>query len=146
MKDVGTALHKLGYLVHPDVVFEILESLDLKQEEALTLDAFGEFLWTYRRAEGFTKQELEELDCAFRKFASDGISLNTLEFGQALRWFGFALPLQMKQKLIEDIDFDGSGRLEINEFRKVMRRLSQQKASERHNAFSVYDKDKTGRV
>jgi Ca2+-binding EF-hand superfamily protein len=45
-----------------------------------------------------------------------------------LRWFGIATTLQQVQTLLEQLDFDGSGRLEFGEFVKLMRRLHQEQA------------------
>mmetsp|Transcript_13162 Transcript_13162/g.42050 ORF Transcript_13162/g.42050 Transcript_13162/m.42050 type:complete len:891 (-) Transcript_13162:16-2688(-) len=136
-EDLGLALTDLGYYVSEDAVNEILESMgECQSEEFVTLEEFGAFLRAYRRIEGFTEEELAELQDVFnREGRLQPGALRTLEVGKVLRWFGFALTVQEVNNLVEDIDLDGSGVLEFTEFVKLMRRLFQDEAERRQPIF-----------
>merc|ERR1719217_1731166 len=73
-------------------------------------------------------------------------SINALELGRVLRSFGFSRTLQKVQRLVEEIDFDGSGELEMNEFVKLMRQLLQGEAKKRRDVFRMLDPGHTGSV
>lgn len=136
-EDLGLALTDLGYFVSEDAVNEILESLgECEREESLTLEEFGAFLRAYRRIEGFTEEELQELQEVFSQEGRlEAGALHTLEVGKVLRWFGFSRSVQEVTRLVEEIDLDGSGVLEFPEFTKLMRRLHQEEAEHRQQFF-----------
>jgi len=146
--DLGIALDFLGYYVSEEAVFEILDSLgDTESEDYLTLEELMAFLRGYRQTEGFSEAEMKELQ---EVFTAEDIghtdSINALELGRVLRSLGFSMTLQKVQRLVEEIDFDGSGELEINEFVKLMRQLMQGEAKKRRDAFQFLDVARTGEI
>ena len=145
---LGVALNALGYFVTEECVFEILDALgELEDEDYLTLDELAAFLRQYRKTEGFTKREMEELQTAFERNArKETHALRTLEAGRVLRWFGFTKTVQEVQQIVSSIDFDNSGELELNEFVKLMRRMHQEEAKERHKIFESMKNPNTGEV
>jgi len=136
-EDLGLALTDLGYHVSEDAVNEILDNLgECESEEWLTLEEFGAFLRAYRRTEGFTQAELAELQETFlQEGRLEEGALHTLEVGKVLRWFGFARTVQQVQRLLEEVDLDGSGVIEFTEFVKLMRRLHTDEAERRQQIF-----------
>lgn len=148
VEDLGIALNDLGYYVSEEAVNEILESMvDVESMDYLTLEELMTFLRKYRQCEGFSAEEMQELE---EKFIAEDIgktnSINALELGRVLRSFGFSKTLQKVQRLVEEIDFDGSGELEMNEFVKLMRLLMQGEAKKRRDVFQLLDPGKTGRI
>jgi len=148
MKDLGRVLNDLGYYVSDDAVNEILEDLgEYESEEYLTLDELLAFLRGYRETEGFSKEELKELEDAFyTEDKDDTNAINALELGRILRGFGFPRTLQKVQRLVEEIDFDGSGELEMNEFIKLMRQLMQHESKKRLDVFHSLDGLRNGKI
>lgn len=135
---LGLALSDLGYFISEDGLFETLEGIgECEAEDSLTTEEFAALLRGYRFREGFTESELEELTDTFhREGRGEAGTLRTLEVSRVLRWFGFARTLQQVQRLVEEIDFDMSGVLELNEFVKLMRRLHQDEAKRRLKIFN----------
>jgi Ca2+-binding EF-hand superfamily protein len=148
VKNLGIALSDLGYYVSEEAVWEILESIgDTESLEYLTLEELMAFLRGYRICEGFSQAEMEELEESFNAedIGRTG-SINALELGRVLRSCGFSRTLQKVQRLVEEIDFDGSGQLEMNEFVKLMRQLLQGEARKRREVFQLLDPGRTGKV
>lgn len=152
LTNLAPALAQLGYFVSPDVTEYILETklADREKPDRLKWDELAMFLRAYRRTEGFTKKELAHLkECFDREQAvsvagDDDEGLDALELGRVLRCFGISRTLQQVQRMIEEIDFDGSGQLEFAEFTKLMRQLFHEEAAQRRNVFGSLDTNKNG--
>eukprot|EP00747_Dinoflagellata_sp_TGD_P215639 gnl/TRDRNA2_/TRDRNA2_88306_c0_seq1.p1 gnl/TRDRNA2_/TRDRNA2_88306_c0~~gnl/TRDRNA2_/TRDRNA2_88306_c0_seq1.p1 ORF type:complete len:758 (+),score=209.50 gnl/TRDRNA2_/TRDRNA2_88306_c0_seq1:3-2276(+) len=132
-EDLGIALKEMNYFVSEDAVYEILDLHmgEVEEEGQLTINELTSFLRLYRRTEGFTVAELEELKKAFQQYSKKQsgetvdmqAGIGSLDLGRALRWLGFARTLQQQQVFVQQVDLDGSGLLEFNEFTKLMRQL-----------------------
>jgi len=134
ISELSTVLADFGYMVSEEAIFECLDKFDeVEEEDTLTVDELAIFLREYRKVEGFTNAEIEEFERAFMEQSQADAAgmegLDTLATGRVLRWFGIATTLQQVQTLLEQLDFDGSGRLEFNEFVKLMRRIHQEQAT-----------------
>eukprot|EP00927_Polykrikos_kofoidii_P033385 TRINITY_DN28232_c0_g1_i1.p1 TRINITY_DN28232_c0_g1~~TRINITY_DN28232_c0_g1_i1.p1 ORF type:complete len:514 (-),score=132.70 TRINITY_DN28232_c0_g1_i1:73-1536(-) len=111
---------------------------ELAGEIFLTIEEVTSLLRVYRKAEGITVAEKKELFEIFKREQEDN-SMGALELGRLLRWFGISTSLQEVQRIIEDVDFDGSGRVEFEELLKVLRVLRQDEARKRHRIFDSID-------
>jgi len=56
-----------------------------------------------------------------------------------MRWFGFTKPLQQVQTMLDEIDLDARGKLEITEFLKLMQRQFSELRGEQWNLFTMLD-------
>lgn len=147
LEDLGSALSELGYFVAEEAVFEILDSIgETVCEDTLSPEELSAFLLAYRRIEGFLKEEIAELKDVFERETGGGDSLGTLEIGRVLRWFGFSKTIQEVQRLVDEVDFDVSGKLEFGEYVKLMRRIYQAEAMKRHNIFTHFDSNRKNEV
>jgi len=147
IEDLGIALTELGYFVAEEAVFEILDNLgECESESYLTFEELLTFLRDYRRTEGFTEEELEELKEIFFREGGGEESLDTLAMGRVLRWFGYSRSVQEVQRLVDEMDFDGSGKLELIEYVKLMRRFHQTEAKKRHTIFDSLDVNRFGEI
>eukprot|EP00927_Polykrikos_kofoidii_P000886 TRINITY_DN10332_c0_g2_i1.p1 TRINITY_DN10332_c0_g2~~TRINITY_DN10332_c0_g2_i1.p1 ORF type:complete len:986 (+),score=211.17 TRINITY_DN10332_c0_g2_i1:104-3061(+) len=154
IEEVAPTLNELGYYVSEDVIAPLLEGMQMELENPayVTVDELSAFLVEYRRAEGFSEAALKDLEYIFlreqRQSAAgdDDNSLDALELGRVLRWFGISKSLQQVQRLIEEIDFDGSGQVEFGEFKKLMRQLLQAEAKHRRDIFAHLEDEGTGRM
>jgi len=152
--ELTNALATLGYFVSQEITDEILGTKLKDRKDALNISCEDVtlFLTCYRSSEGFTKKELQYLRHCFEReqgvsvAGADDESLDSLELGRVLRSFGISRTLQQVQRLIEEIDFDGSGQLEFDEFTKLMRQLFHEEAQQRRDIFNRLDKLKTGKL
>eukprot|EP00929_Paragymnodinium_shiwhaense_P019730 TRINITY_DN13352_c0_g1_i1.p1 TRINITY_DN13352_c0_g1~~TRINITY_DN13352_c0_g1_i1.p1 ORF type:complete len:966 (-),score=329.86 TRINITY_DN13352_c0_g1_i1:288-3185(-) len=147
--DLDWCLNKLGYFVSEEAVNEIIKNTEREAEDVLQLEELQFFLQEYRRREGFTSAEVSELKEGFlRESGEEGElgALGTVDMGRVLRWFGFSISVQEVQKLITEIDFDGSGEVEFEEYLKLMRRFHQQEAMKRTAIFKKFDTYNSGRI
>lgn len=153
VEDIGAVLADMGYFPSSQVITELLDLdpfLTRPDDYHITTEQMTRFLNEYRRIEGFTAAELQDLREIFDGNAYqpeggdfDEGSLDALELGRVLRWFGISRTLPEVQQLIETIDFDGGGRLKFVPFTKVMRQLFQAEAMCRRRVFdSLREKDR----
>jgi len=144
--DIQEVMAELGYLITVGLTFEVLESMadELDKPDRITPEELSSFMRAFRDVEGFTQQELADLQESFQREQRASVagdcddSLDALELGRVLRWFGISKPLQQVQRLIEQIDFDASGSLEFDEFTKLMRQLLQADAWNRRRVFEDF--------
>lgn len=73
-------------------------------------------------------------------------SLDSLRASRVMRAFGFARSMQQVQGMLDLIDLDGSGKLEFNEFLKLMHRLFREEAMRRRKIFVSLDTKRNGNV
>lgn len=154
LEDIGHALSVLGYFVSPEIITEILGRQLRKHghPDYLTAEEVMIFLDAYRESGGFTQEELEHMLHIFQKEQRSTVAgnndeaLDALELGRVLRGFGISRTLQQVQRLIEDIDFDGSGEVEFNEFTKLMRQLFHEEARQRRQIFESLDHTTSGKL
>eukprot|EP00930_Biecheleria_cincta_P044167 TRINITY_DN30309_c0_g2_i1.p1 TRINITY_DN30309_c0_g2~~TRINITY_DN30309_c0_g2_i1.p1 ORF type:complete len:990 (-),score=244.01 TRINITY_DN30309_c0_g2_i1:83-3052(-) len=198
LENLGLALGDLGYCVSEDAVFCILDELgELHHDLQMTREELAMFLRVYRRMEGFTPEEVDEIRTAFdeqchivrerakllqtpdepgspktpktpkalktptspagsqdAKFFENGQwntpaiddALDALRSSRVMRAFGFARSMHQVQGMLDLIDLDGSGKLEFNEFLKLMHRLFREEAMRRMKIFNSLDTKRNGHV
>jgi len=73
-------------------------------------------------------------------------ALDALRSSRVMRAFGFARSMQQVQGMLDLIDLDGSGKLEFNEFLKLMHRLFREEAMRRRKIFTALDTKRNGNV
>jgi len=122
---------------HEETLRRLFLLSDKDGDGKLDLDEVRELETLYMKEleEAFTNEDIEHTN-----------SINALELGRVLRSFGFSRTLQKVQRLVEEIDFDGSGELEMNEFVKLMRQLLQGEAKKRRDVFNLLDPGRNGRI
>lgn len=94
-----------------------------------------------------TEEQLNEFREAFALYDKDGDgTITTLELGKVMRSLGQNPSVEELQNMINEIDQDGNGIIDFEEFVIMMRRNLQNKNSEQElrNAFKVFDKDNNG--
>lgn len=146
---LGAVLQRLGYHTTAEVRSEIL-SHELKDREdlaSLTMDELDSLMLAYRRREGFTHDEMENLKEMFTQEQRETEAgkkserIDALELGRVLRWFGIARTAQQTQCLIEEVDFSGTHQLAFAVFAKLMRWLLQVEAEKRLSVWEQHAED-----
>ncbi|XP_004308824.1 PREDICTED: calmodulin-3-like [Fragaria vesca subsp. vesca] len=91
--------------------------------------------------------EAAEFKQAFSLLDKDGDgSITTNELGTVMRSLGLKPTEEELEGMIEEVDADGNGRVDLQEFLSLMARKMQDNLSERQlrEAFKVFDKDQNG--
>ena len=98
---------------------------------------------------GLTEDEIEEIKEAFDLFDSDGSgTIDPAELKSAMQSLGFEAKNQTIYQMISDLDKDGSGAIDFDEFLDMMTaRMSDKDTKEDINkVFRLFDDDKTGYI
>mmetsp|Transcript_14111 Transcript_14111/g.20863 ORF Transcript_14111/g.20863 Transcript_14111/m.20863 type:complete len:165 (+) Transcript_14111:100-594(+) len=103
---------------------------------------------TYNRP-GLSEEEIEEIREAFNLFDTDGSGhIDPKELKAAMQSLGFEAKNQTIYQMISDIDKDGSGSIDFDEFLDMMTaRMSDKDTREDINkVFQLFDDDRTGKI
>ncbi|KAJ3071188.1 hypothetical protein HDU98_005705 [Podochytrium sp. JEL0797] len=95
----------------------------------------------------FTEQEISEFREAFALFDKDGNGVITCdEMGQVMRSLGQAPTDEELKDLMNEVDVNGNGTIEFQEFLQMMSRKLKESDSEEElrSAFKVFDQDGNG--
>jgi len=126
---------------------ECLKEVDADGSGTLNFEEFVQIMWLYRRTEGFTGEQLEELQAAFKKFDKDNSGeIDAMELGDLLRNEGFSPKLDVLQLLIGEYDVDGSGDIGMREYLKIMRRFRENEIKKFRRLFTRFDADGSGQM
>ncbi|EED93263.1 centrin-like protein [Thalassiosira pseudonana CCMP1335] len=101
------------------------------------------------RRPGLTDDEVEELRQAFDLFDTDGSgSIDPKELKAAMQSLGFDAKNQTIYQMIKDIDKDGTGEIEFDEFLDLMtsRLAGSDSKEDIQKIFELFDDDKTGYI
>mmetsp|Transcript_33523 Transcript_33523/g.107777 ORF Transcript_33523/g.107777 Transcript_33523/m.107777 type:complete len:161 (-) Transcript_33523:307-789(-) len=93
--------------------------------------------------------QMQELREAFDLFDTDGSGMiETKELQVALRALGFDSKKDKVRKMIADIDLDGSGTIDFNEFIEMMtgKMGDRDSPEELSRVFKLFDDDETGKI
>ena len=96
---------------------------------------------------GIPEWQMQELREAFDLFDTDGsCMIETKELQVALRALGFDSKKDKVRKMIADIDLDGSGTIDFNEFVEMMtgKMGDRDSPEELSRVFKLFDDDETG--
>eukprot|EP00929_Paragymnodinium_shiwhaense_P113776 TRINITY_DN82082_c0_g1_i1.p1 TRINITY_DN82082_c0_g1~~TRINITY_DN82082_c0_g1_i1.p1 ORF type:complete len:1161 (-),score=359.16 TRINITY_DN82082_c0_g1_i1:52-3534(-) len=104
------------------------------------LDEIWRFLLVYRGREGFSTQEAQEIESAFERYDREGNGeMNCLEVGKVLRWFGYPTAWETQRALVQRVDVDNSGRLNVKELLKLIRIHREKDVAKMQEVFAVHE-------
>jgi len=96
-----------------------------------------------------TDEQVQQIAQAFQLFDTDGSgTIETQELKIAMRALGFEPKQEEIDKMVRDVDDDGSGSVDYPEFLEMMAHkiLNRDPVEEIDKAFKLFDDDQTGRV
>merc|ERR1712176_493103 len=96
-----------------------------------------------------TDEQVGQIAQAFQLFDTDGSgTIETQELKIAMRALGFEPKQEEIDKMVRDVDDDGSGSVDFPEFLDMMAHkiLNRDPAEEIDKAFKLFDDDNTGKV
>ena len=107
------------------VVQEILQETAaeaVERSEGLDFNQFFDFLFIFRKRDGFSRAEVDRLRKGFNEYDQDGSgSISTLELSDIFRDFGYRVAVETLHHYIDRVDEDGSNQLDFREFLRLMR-------------------------
>lgn len=138
--ELETLLGTIGYAFPRDVViFECMEVIGLSSYEPLNFPNLWQVLQVFRLRRGFLASEENLMAEAFSQFDRSGSGfINTVEVGKAMRLLGYQVPIEQQHRHVKFVDVDGSGHLDMSEFRTLMRRHREHELRELAIVFDTY--------
>ncbi|KAF3528692.1 hypothetical protein DY000_02040647 [Brassica cretica] len=102
-----------------------------------------------RRHHGLNQQKRQEIKEAFDLFDTDGSgTIDAKELNVAMRALGFEMTEEQIEKMIADVDKDGSGAIDYDEFYHMMTaKIGERDTKEElTKAFKIIDLDNNGKI
>ncbi|XP_055804654.1 caltractin-like [Solanum dulcamara] len=104
---------------------------------------------TRNRHPGLTQQKRQEIKEAFELFDTDGSgTIDASELNVAMRALGFEMTEEHVELMIADVDKDGSGAIDFDEFVHMMTAKIGERDTKEDlaKAFNILDQDKNGKI
>ncbi|XP_043711073.1 caltractin-like [Telopea speciosissima] len=101
------------------------------------------------RHHGLTQQKRQEIKEAFELFDTDGSgTIDAKELNVAMRSLGFEMTDEQINQMIADVDKDGSGAIDFDEFVHMMNaKIGERDTKEElMKAFRIIDQDNNGKI
>ncbi|XP_074311632.1 putative calcium-binding protein CML13 [Silene latifolia] len=101
------------------------------------------------RHQGLTQQKRQEIKEAFELFDTDGSgTIDAKELNVAMRALGFEMTEEQITQMIADVDKDGSGAIDFDEFCHMMTaKIGERDTKEElMKAFRIIDQDNNGKI
>ncbi|CAK0904675.1 unnamed protein product [Prorocentrum cordatum] len=118
---------KFGISLLADAVDELLSDLGMQKDATLDFHALVQFLAAARRTHGFSRTERQELSSAFESFDYEGTGeLNHPQVLDLLRHLGNTTSFEEANSMINRVDFNANGSMDIDEFLRLMRLMREQ--------------------
>merc|ERR1712086_1239624 len=98
---------------------------------------------------GLTEEQIEEIREAFNLFDADNSgAIDVRELKAAMRALGFEVKKEELKKMISDIDSDGNGSIEFQEFLEMMTGKMGEKdpREDIEKVFKLFDDDNTNKI
>lgn len=137
-REIEAVFRALGYHIVDEVAIEdaVRETGVDPEKGELDLSSLWRLLGVYRAREGLSVVDTNDITKAFERYDKDKRGhVSTLEVGKMLRWLGYPVSFEVQQAFITRVDIDESGRLDVGEFRKMMRMLRERDVAMVHEAW-----------
>jgi calmodulin len=148
LEELRPILAGLGYAVDLAAVKEAATDAGLFDElssSGLDLCQLWQLLVVFRKREGFSEAENKDIKDAFDRYCKKShTEISGTEAGKVLRWLGYTPSFEVQQRLVKRVDADASGKLNFQEFKKVVRMLQTHEIENVFKAFRHHDPNGTG--
>jgi len=118
---------------------ELMEDSNLAEDSFLDFDAAWEFILAVREQNGFTKEEQDELKANFEKFSDESGEMPNLQVMSLLQWMGFENKLEDVRRMVQEVDFNGNGTMDVGEFLRLMRLQKEANLASYKGAYMRFD-------
>jgi Ca2+-binding EF-hand superfamily protein len=138
-------LQHFGVIPMRHVLDEVLREVDEDHSGNVGLDEFRKAFDILRLREGFSKQEFQDLTDLFKKLDLDGSGeMDKREVTVVLGYLDYRLDADERDRIMAEVDTDGSGELSEFEFPLFMRRCRQIEMRKLTDAFNNVDPEADG--
>lgn len=115
-----------------------------RKDGALDFDEFVNFMLKLKTREGFSIAEVKQFKLVFDRFDDNNNGeVEVLELADVLRYLGRTVKLDELQVLISQVDFNGSGALEFEEFLRLMRIHREEEVNKIRQAYGQFASGET---
>jgi len=126
--ELQSILRCVGYVPDVDAVYESAEDAGIDpKDQDLDISELWRLLAVYRMREGLSRADLAQIENAFLKSGKCvDEEVDVIDIGKIIRSIGYTLSFEMQQNLTNKVDIDCSGKLDMREFRKMIRMMHKQ--------------------
>ncbi|CAE7206690.1 CML1 [Symbiodinium natans] len=125
--ELTSLLEEIGITPMDQVISELTAEHDLDNSGELDLGEFCSVLAVINEREGFTKAEYERFKHAYNLYDDEQTgALETDQLLAILGYLGYEMNLEAANRMLEEVDVDGSGALSFSEFLIFMRKIRDQ--------------------
>jgi Ca2+-binding EF-hand superfamily protein len=130
-------LRGMGFTLLLEQAHELLEDVGIKPKDRISFGTAVSLVKACRQKHGFTRKEVEDYTNSFCKFdEKDDGELTTGEVVELLRYLGFSLDVEQVKAMIEQVDFNKNGTMDIGEFLVLMRMVREKDIAGLLDAFN----------
>eukprot|EP00928_Gymnodinium_smaydae_P095017 TRINITY_DN8096_c1_g1_i1.p1 TRINITY_DN8096_c1_g1~~TRINITY_DN8096_c1_g1_i1.p1 ORF type:complete len:1003 (+),score=230.66 TRINITY_DN8096_c1_g1_i1:234-3011(+) len=116
----------MGLIPDRDAIREAAEEAGIStDDDDVDIGELWRLLQVFRSHEGLSRRELDEVDSAFHRYADKvDKEVSIVDVGKVVRSIGYTMAFETQQKLVREVDIDNTGKLDISEFRKMIRLIN----------------------
>eukprot|EP00403_Amphidinium_massartii_P022163 CAMPEP_0178390020 /NCGR_PEP_ID=MMETSP0689_2-20121128/10428_1 /TAXON_ID=160604 /ORGANISM="Amphidinium massartii, Strain CS-259" /LENGTH=885 /DNA_ID=CAMNT_0020010511 /DNA_START=6 /DNA_END=2663 /DNA_ORIENTATION=+ len=117
-------LRSLGYYPTNRAIRDAAEDAGITNlREELCFESLWRLCEVYRCRDGLTRAEAQEIEDIFNLVDSKKTGeLRTCEVARMFRVLGYPITFEVAQRLTAEVDINGSGRIDLAEFKKIVRK------------------------
>jgi calcium-binding protein CML len=140
-QELVIVLRTMGYYPENEEIWNAMEDAGVKRSDEMDFAQLWLFIEAYRKREGFSKVDVEELRQAFDNadIMADGTKrgyLDALTIGHIFIRSGLPVNCTQAQRFVANVDIDGSGTIDFGEFLKIARHLCEDITAKANMAYS----------
>eukprot|EP00931_Biecheleriopsis_adriatica_P031414 TRINITY_DN18429_c0_g1_i1.p1 TRINITY_DN18429_c0_g1~~TRINITY_DN18429_c0_g1_i1.p1 ORF type:complete len:1089 (-),score=284.05 TRINITY_DN18429_c0_g1_i1:26-2908(-) len=119
--ELRTCLAELGFTLL-DVEFkEQLNTVGIDPKSLLDVDTAWAILLQCQSCNGFVPEEVDALSANFNRFCDEDGEMLTVPVQELLRYMGHENSLEEVHQMLDRVDFNGNGSMDVQEFLRLMR-------------------------
>eukprot|EP00440_Ansanella_granifera_P051785 gb/GFBE01056144.1/.p1 GENE.gb/GFBE01056144.1/~~gb/GFBE01056144.1/.p1 ORF type:complete len:1182 (+),score=250.71 gb/GFBE01056144.1/:1-3546(+) len=140
-------LKSLGIEPLTHVLEECMDEVDDDGTGCLNFDEFYKVMNLLAQREGFSKSEFNHLEETFKKFDKQRKGeIEVKELAQVLTYLGHQSSMEDCRKVAEQVDLDGAGTIDLQEFLMCMRIFRDRELSALKKDFEAFDEAQKGSI
>mmetsp|Transcript_127731 Transcript_127731/g.355458 ORF Transcript_127731/g.355458 Transcript_127731/m.355458 type:complete len:842 (-) Transcript_127731:212-2737(-) len=145
--ELRKALQSIGYTPLQEVIDQVLEDVNNKQDRNLDFNDFFDFMLIYRQREGFKREEVQEMKQLFERFdGDDSGEVSAMELNELFRHLGYRVTMDQVHLFVAQVDENQSNCLDFREYLKLMQLHREAELKKIANAFAEHKDAATNTV
>jgi len=147
--ELAKIIASLGFTIPQKTIDEMIEEAnsrgDIPDEKLkdggveLDYDAFVHLMKILQENDGFSEEEIAEIQDTFEKFDEDGSGdIDVIELSDMLRHLGHMAIIEEVRRIHSKVDFNGNGALDFREFVRFMRLHREEEIHHIRDAFEEH--------